>query len=62
MTKQDFTKEQSGIISDALEVYKGEISKLWKKAAKLGLPEADSLKQTLLEVEALRAKANGEQQ
>ena len=60
MAKQDFTKEQLGIVSDALETYGGEVKKLMKKADKLGLPEAETLKQTFLEVEALRDKVSTE--
>jgi len=60
MAKIEFSKEQMGLVGDALETYAGEIKKLWKKTDKLGLPEAESLKQTLLEVEALRGKVQGE--
>lgn len=58
MTK-DFSKEDKELIGDALEVFKDEVKKLWKKAEKLGRPEAKSLKQTLLETEALRSKVTG---
>lgn len=47
------------IIGDALEVFKDEVKKLWKKAEKLGRPEAKTLKQTLLDTEALRGKVTG---
>ena len=57
MAKQgQFTKEELALVGDALEAYKSEIGKVYKKAEKLGLEQAESLKQTFLEVEALRSK------
>jgi len=56
MAKETFTKAELRIVVDALEVYKGEIKKLWAKTEKLGLAEADSIKETFLQIESLRTK------
>lgn len=56
MTKLELTVEQVTIAGDALMTYGNEIKKLQKKAEKMGLPEAETLKGTYLRVEALRDK------
>lgn len=57
MAKLEFSKEEQGIVGDALVAYAGEIKKLMKKCEKMGrLKEESSLKTHFLEVEALRDK------
>jgi len=58
IAKEQFTKAEISIIAGALEVYKGEIKKIWAKADKLDLNESINLKQTFLETEALREKVS----
>lgn len=53
------TDEEKAIIARALHAHSGELSKLMKKAEKLGIKEAGDLKMYLLEVESLRHKVGG---
>jgi len=59
MAKETFTRPELRIVAESLEVYKGEIRKLWIKSDKLGLSQAGSLKETFLQIEALRGKLPG---
>lgn len=48
--------EEKKIIAQALTLYRSEVEKLWKKADKLGHRKAGDLKQSMLEVDAIRSK------
>lgn len=54
MAKSELSKTDLVIVSEALIVYGGEIGKLMKKAEKLNIKEAGTLKQTYLDIAALR--------
>ena len=56
MAKEGFKWQESVLIGDALDTYKDEVKQLMKKADKLGLKEAATLKQTFLDIETFRDK------
>lgn len=60
MASEKLTGKEKSIIGEALEVYRGEIKKLFKKAEKLNLDEQSSLKGKMLDAAALQSKVTGE--